>query len=171
MPVKHAGVETVKADLSPNKVIVTGTMDAEKLRENQEEGVQSVNLDGSKDLVTVKGRMDVKEMVSYLNEKLKRNIKVVPPEKEEEKKEKVDGVEKKEKDGGSEKKEKHVATEAKVERLIKWSSCALSHLRRSGSWNSVSDYDNSTAKFNLKLGKSKPHVVELKFSSVVEDDQ
>jgi len=33
MPMKHAGVETVKADLSSNKVTVTGKMDAEKLRE------------------------------------------------------------------------------------------------------------------------------------------
>ncbi|RDX92689.1 Heavy metal-associated isoprenylated plant protein 6 [Mucuna pruriens] len=165
------GVESVKADLSANKVTVTGKMDAEKLRdklaertkkkvelvspppkkdaapaekpaeekkpeEKKEEkkptestvvlkiklhcdgciakirriilrfkGVQSVNLDASKDLVTVKGTMDVKEMVPYLNEKLKRNVEVVPPKKEEDKKEK-EGGEKKEKDGGGEKKEK-----------------------------------------------------------------
>ncbi|XP_047156321.1 heavy metal-associated isoprenylated plant protein 6-like [Vigna umbellata] len=186
------GVETVKADLSANKVTVTGKMDAEKLREKLAErtkkkvefvtpppkkeaaekppekkaeekkpeekkpeekpkdttvvlkiklhcdgciakirriilrfkGVQSVSLDGSKDLVTVKGTMDVKEMVPYLNEKLKRNVEVVPPKKEEEKKEKADGGEKKEKadggekkekDGGGEKKEKDAAAEAKAE--------------------------------------------------------
>ncbi|KAK7355533.1 hypothetical protein VNO80_14791 [Phaseolus coccineus] len=174
------GVETVKADLSANKVTVTGKIDAEKLREKLAErtkkkvefvtpppkkeaaaekppekkaeekkpeekkpeekkpeekpkeitvvlkiklhcdgciakirriisrfkGVGSVSLDGSKDLVTVKGTMDVKEMVPYLNEKLKRAVEVVPPKKEEEKKEKDGGGEKKEKDGGGEKKEK-----------------------------------------------------------------
>ncbi|KAL5136963.1 Heavy metal-associated isoprenylated plant protein 6 [Glycine soja] len=182
------GVETVKADLSSNKVTVTGKLDAEKLRdkiaertkkkvdiisappkkeaaatENPPEkkveekkpeekkpeekskesmvvlkiklhcdgciakirriimrfkGVQSVSLDGSKDLVTVKGTMDVKEMVSYLNEKLKRNVEVVPPpKKDDDKKEKEgDGGEKKEKekDGGGEKKEKDVAAAAEV---------------------------------------------------------
>ncbi|CAJ1968568.1 unnamed protein product [Sphenostylis stenocarpa] len=179
------GVETVKADLSTNKVTVTGKMDAEKLREKLAErtkkkvefvtpppkkeaaaekppekkaeekkpeekkpeekpkestvvlkiklhcdgciakirriiqkfkGVTSVTLDGSKDLVTVKGTMDVKEMVPYLNEKLKRNVEVVPPKKEEEKKEKDGGGEKKEKEGGGgEKKEKDGAAEAKAE--------------------------------------------------------
>ncbi|KAL2323237.1 hypothetical protein Fmac_027616 [Flemingia macrophylla] len=67
-------------------------------------GVESVNLDGSKDLVTAKGTMDVKEMVPYLNEKLKRSVEVVQPKKEDDKKEK-EGGEKKEKEGG-EKKEK-----------------------------------------------------------------
>lgn len=72
-----------------------------------------MSLDGSKDLVTVKGTMDVKEMVPYLNEKLKRNVEVVPPKKDDDKKEKggdekkeKEGGEKKEKDGGGEKKEK-----------------------------------------------------------------
>ena len=51
-----------------------------------------MSLDGSKDLVTVKGTMDVKEMVSYLNEKLKRNVEVVPPPKKDD--------DKKEKEGG-----------------------------------------------------------------------
>jgi len=74
--------------------------------------------------------MDVKEMVPYLNQKLKRAVEVVPPKKEEEKKEKEGGGEKgekKEKDGGGEKgekkekgdggekKEKEVAAEAKAE--------------------------------------------------------
>ncbi|MED6207946.1 hypothetical protein PIB30_040372 [Stylosanthes scabra] len=75
-------------------------------------GVDSVNIDGGKDLVTVKGTMDVKELVSYLNDKLKRNVDVVAPKKEEEKKEKEgSGGEKKEskeaagdkKDGGDKK--------------------------------------------------------------------
>ncbi|KAL2345079.1 hypothetical protein Fmac_006364 [Flemingia macrophylla] len=51
--------------------------------------------------------MDVKEMVPYLNEKLKRNVEVVPPKKEENKKEKEkenkgdgDDNKKKEKGGG-----------------------------------------------------------------------
>ncbi|BAT84270.1 hypothetical protein VIGAN_04159100 [Vigna angularis var. angularis] len=112
--------------------------------------------------------MDVKEMVSYLNEKLKRNIKVVPPEKEEEKKEKVDGVEKKEKDGGSEKKEKHVATEAKVERLIKWSSCALSHLRRSGTKVvSIENYFLSHTFFYIAKGRKDSSEQKRKVKSLL----
>ena len=41
-----------------------------------------MNIEGGKDLVSVKGTMDVKEIVPYLNEKLKRNVEVVPPKKE-----------------------------------------------------------------------------------------
>lgn len=164
------GVENVKADLSANKVTVTGKIDAEKLREKLAErtkkkvelvspppkkdaekppekkpeekkpeenkpkestvvlkiklhcdgciakirriilrfkGVETVSLDGSKDLVTVKGTMDVKEMVPYLNEKLKRSVEVVPAKKDDDKKEKEGGGgEKKEKAEGGEKKEK-----------------------------------------------------------------
>ncbi|XP_027363298.1 heavy metal-associated isoprenylated plant protein 6-like isoform X2 [Abrus precatorius] len=158
--VRHfEGVETVKADLSANKVTVTGKMDAVKLRDKLAEktkknadekkpvedkpkestvvlkirlhcdgciakirriiqrfkGVESVNVDGSKDLVTVKGTMDVKELVPYLNEKLKRNVEVVPPKKDDEKKEKDGGGDKKEKDGGGDKKEKEEGGEKKEE--------------------------------------------------------
>ncbi|KAG4976960.1 hypothetical protein JHK86_036434 [Glycine max] len=195
------GVETVKADLSSNKVTVTGKMDAEKLRDKIAErtkkkvdiisappkkeaavaekppekkaedkkpeekkpeekpkestvvlkiklhcdgciakirriilrfkGVQLVSLDGSKDLVTVKGTMDVKEMLPYLNEKLKRNVEVVPPpKKDDDKKEKEGGGggggekkegggEKKEKEGDGEKKEKDGAAAAAAEVINK----------------------------------------------------
>jgi hypothetical protein len=65
-----------------------------------------VNFDGDKDLVTVKGTMEPKDLIEYLKEKLKRNVDMVPPKKEEAKKEKDGGGEKKEKDGGGEKKEK-----------------------------------------------------------------
>ena len=41
-----------------------------------------MNIEGGKDLVSVKGTMDVKEIVPYLNDKLKRNVEVVPPKKE-----------------------------------------------------------------------------------------
>lgn len=68
--------------------------------------------DAAKDLVTVTGTMDVKDLVPYLKEKLKRNVEVVPPKKEEggEKKDKQGGGDKKDgggekKDGGGEKKE------------------------------------------------------------------
>ncbi|XP_045818930.1 heavy metal-associated isoprenylated plant protein 6-like [Trifolium pratense] len=69
-------------------------------------GVETVKFDGDKDLVTVKGTMEPKDLIEYLKEKLKRNVDMVPPKKEEEKKEKEGGGEKKEKDGGGEKKEK-----------------------------------------------------------------
>ncbi|MED6121470.1 hypothetical protein PIB30_030438 [Stylosanthes scabra] len=61
-------------------------------------GVESVNIEEGKDLVTVKGIMDVKEMVPFLNEKLKRNVEVlVPPKKQEDKKDKEGGGGEKEK--------------------------------------------------------------------------
>jgi len=91
-----------------------------------------VSLDGSKDLVTVKGTMDVKEMLPYLNEKLKRNVEVVPPpKKDDDKKEKEGGGgggggekkegggEKKEKEGDGEKKEKDGAAAAAAEVINK----------------------------------------------------
>ncbi|MCI32653.1 hypothetical protein A2U01_0053867, partial [Trifolium medium] len=61
--------------------------------------------------------MEPKDLIEYLKEKLKRNVDMVPPKKEEEKKEKDGGGEKKEKDGGGEKKEKKVdgGDQAKVE--------------------------------------------------------
>ncbi|KAK8561931.1 hypothetical protein V6N13_148930 [Hibiscus sabdariffa] len=46
-------------------------------------GVQSVDVDGAKDLVTVKGTMDVKDLVPYLKQKLRRNVDVVPPKKDD----------------------------------------------------------------------------------------
>ncbi|XP_059667598.1 heavy metal-associated isoprenylated plant protein 3-like [Cornus florida] len=74
------------------------------------EEVDSVTIDDQKDLVTVKGTMDAKELASYLREKLKRNVEVVPPKKEGgggEKKE-GSGGDKKEKGGGGDKKEGEV---------------------------------------------------------------
>ncbi|XP_039042053.1 heavy metal-associated isoprenylated plant protein 6-like isoform X2 [Hibiscus syriacus] len=67
-------------------------------------GVESVNVDGAKDLVTVKGTMDVKDLVPYLKNKLKRNVEVVPPKKDDDGEKKKDGGEKK--DAGSDTKEK-----------------------------------------------------------------
>ncbi|PPD87123.1 hypothetical protein GOBAR_DD15936 [Gossypium barbadense] len=66
-------------------------------------GVQSVDVDGAKDLVTVKGTMDVEDLVPYLREKLRRNVEVVPPKKEDAG-EKKDGGEKN--DAGGDNKEK-----------------------------------------------------------------
>ncbi|KAL8036234.1 hypothetical protein ABFX02_12G145800 [Erythranthe guttata] len=63
------------------------------------EGVNSVATDLEKDLVTVIGTMDVKELTTYLKEKLKRGVEIVPPPK------KVDnnGGEKTKEDGGGDK--------------------------------------------------------------------
>ncbi|CAL5194064.1 unnamed protein product [Lathyrus oleraceus] len=77
-------------------------------------GVESVNIDGGKDLVTIKGTIDAKEIVPYLTEKLKRDVEVIQPKKEEDNKknkEKDGGKEKKEEDGG----EKKEGGKAKVE--------------------------------------------------------
>ncbi|MFS8005138.1 putative heavy metal-associated domain, HMA, heavy metal-associated domain superfamily [Helianthus anomalus] len=49
------------------------------------DGVESVKPDGNKNLVTVKGKMNMKELVPYLKDKLKRNVDVVPPKKEDDK--------------------------------------------------------------------------------------
>ncbi|CAN1353483.1 Heavy metal-associated isoprenylated plant protein 6 [Linum perenne] len=77
-------------------------------------GVVSVAVDAAKDLVTVKGTMDVKELTSYLKEKLKRNVDVVPPpaaaKKDDDKKPAAGGGgDKKEKEKGKEEKGKEAA--------------------------------------------------------------
>ncbi|KAL9272376.1 Heavy metal-associated isoprenylated plant protein 6-like protein [Drosera capensis] len=41
------------------------------------EGVQDVSVDSQKDLITVKGAMNVKELLQYLNMKLKRTVEIV----------------------------------------------------------------------------------------------
>ncbi|XP_039013412.1 heavy metal-associated isoprenylated plant protein 6-like isoform X1 [Hibiscus syriacus] len=74
------------------------------------DGVQSVNVDGAKDLATVKGTMDVKDLVPYLQQKLRRNVDVVPPKKDDAGEKKDAGGDKKEEvkevaEGGGEKKE------------------------------------------------------------------
>ncbi|XP_022767297.1 heavy metal-associated isoprenylated plant protein 6 [Durio zibethinus] len=72
------------------------------------DGVQSVDVDGAKDLVTVKGTMDVKDLVPYLKEKLKQNVDVVPPKKDDAA-EKKDGGEKKDSGGDNKEKGKEAA--------------------------------------------------------------
>ncbi|XP_039068320.1 heavy metal-associated isoprenylated plant protein 6-like [Hibiscus syriacus] len=83
------------------------------------DGVQSVDVDGAKDLVTVKGTMDVKDLVPYLKQKLRRNVEVVPPKKDDTGEKKDDAGEKKEggekKEDGGEKKEGDGGGEAKME--------------------------------------------------------
>ncbi|ONK57066.1 uncharacterized protein A4U43_C10F16260 [Asparagus officinalis] len=74
-------------------------------------GVETVNIDSQKDLVTVKGAMDPNALPSYLKDKLKRAVEIVPQKKEPaggggDKKEKSgDGGDKKDK-GGDDKKAK-----------------------------------------------------------------
>ncbi|KAL4346715.1 hypothetical protein GQ457_17G010640 [Hibiscus cannabinus] len=77
------------------------------------DGVQSVDVDGAKDLVTVKGTMEVKDLVPYLKQKLRRNVDVVPPKKDDAGEKKESGADNKEKAkevavGGGEKKEDEV---------------------------------------------------------------
>ncbi|KAF2538514.1 hypothetical protein F2Q70_00006793 [Brassica cretica] len=82
-------------------------------------GVSTVAIDSAKDLVIVNGIIDVKQLLPYLNEKLKRKVEVVPSKTEEgatgaagsekdkgagEKKDNKDVGEKKE-SGGEQKKE------------------------------------------------------------------
>ncbi|XP_074312036.1 heavy metal-associated isoprenylated plant protein 3-like [Silene latifolia] len=47
------------------------------------EGVQDVNVDLQKDLITVKGTMNLKELLPYLNIKLKRIVELAPSKKED----------------------------------------------------------------------------------------
>ncbi|KAM7526155.1 hypothetical protein LguiA_016057 [Lonicera macranthoides] len=72
-------------------------------------GVEKVTPDLGKDVVTVTGRMDAKELASYLKEKLRRSVEVIPAAKKDDKggeKKEKEGGDKKDKDGGGEKKEK-----------------------------------------------------------------
>ncbi|WOH00882.1 hypothetical protein DCAR_0520258 [Daucus carota subsp. sativus] len=67
------------------------------------DGVDNVMVDSKNDLVTVKGTMNVKELVPYLQEKLKRSVEIVPAKKEGGGDKKEGGGDKK--DGGGDKKE------------------------------------------------------------------
>ncbi|KAI3822524.1 hypothetical protein L1987_10115 [Smallanthus sonchifolius] len=49
------------------------------------DGVESVKPDANKNLVTVKGTMSMKELIPYLKDKLKRNVDIVHPKKEDDK--------------------------------------------------------------------------------------
>ncbi|XP_019444315.1 PREDICTED: heavy metal-associated isoprenylated plant protein 6-like isoform X2 [Lupinus angustifolius] len=69
-------------------------------------GAESVDIDGGKDLITVEGTMDVKELVSYLNQKLKRNVEVVPPKKDKDKDKESEKKEEKKKNKNKESGEK-----------------------------------------------------------------
>ncbi|XP_052174461.1 heavy metal-associated isoprenylated plant protein 3-like [Diospyros lotus] len=74
-------------------------------------GVTSATIDGQKDLVTVTGTMAVKDLATFLKEKLKRGVEIVQPKKE------AGGGGKTEKEGGADKKDKEAANagEKKVE--------------------------------------------------------
>ncbi|CAF2362259.1 unnamed protein product [Brassica napus] len=48
------------------------------------DGVSTVAIDSAKDLVIVNGIIDVKQLLPYLNEKLKRKVEVLPAKKEDE---------------------------------------------------------------------------------------
>ncbi|KAF5737530.1 putative Heavy metal transport/detoxification superfamily protein [Tripterygium wilfordii] len=78
------------------------------------QGVDSVSVDNSKDLVTVKGTMDVNALVSYLKEKLKRPVEVVPAKKDDGAAEKKD----KEAAGGDKKVKEVVGDEKKVKEVV-----------------------------------------------------
>ncbi|KAM0053425.1 putative heavy metal-associated isoprenylated plant protein/5/6 [Helianthus debilis subsp. tardiflorus] len=72
-------------------------------------GVESAIPDASKDLVLVKGTMNVNELVPYLKEKLKRDVQMVLPKKDEKKEEKKDEKKEEKKEAkadGGDKKEK-----------------------------------------------------------------
>ncbi|KAL9268677.1 Heavy metal-associated isoprenylated plant protein 6-like protein [Drosera capensis] len=104
------------------------------------EGVQDVSVDLQKDVIIVKGTMNMKELLPYLNTKLKRTVEIAPPPKKDggapagdkkphegggnkkegggNKKEgdgdkKEGGGEKKDKEGGGEKKDKEGGGEKK----------------------------------------------------------
>lgn len=48
------------------------------------QGVQEVNVDLQKDTITIKGTMDVKELLPFLNAKLKRPVELAPAPKKDE---------------------------------------------------------------------------------------
>ncbi|KAL0316208.1 UNVERIFIED_CONTAM: Heavy metal-associated isoprenylated plant protein 3 [Sesamum radiatum] len=75
-------------------------------------GAQTVTTDLQKHLVTVIGTMDVNKLTTYLKEKLKRGVEIIPPKKDDNaSNQSVKGGDEKEKggsggDGGEEKKDK-----------------------------------------------------------------
>ncbi|KAL8504450.1 hypothetical protein ACS0TY_015860 [Phlomoides rotata] len=69
------------------------------------EGVHSVTIDLHKDLIMVKGTMEVEKLVTYLREKLKRGVDILPPPKKDNA---AAGEKGKEVDGGDDKKEKGI---------------------------------------------------------------
>ncbi|KAK4386381.1 Heavy metal-associated isoprenylated plant protein 3 [Sesamum angolense] len=75
-------------------------------------GAQTVTTDLQKHLVTVIGTMDVNKLTTYLKEKLKRGVEIIPPKKDDNaSNQDVKGGDEKEKggsggDGGEEKKDK-----------------------------------------------------------------
>ncbi|XP_009616387.1 heavy metal-associated isoprenylated plant protein 3 [Nicotiana tabacum] len=69
-------------------------------------GVQEVTIESEKDLVTIKGIVDIKKLIPYLTDKLKQNVEVVTPKKDD------SGGEKKGKESGNDKKEKESAAAA-----------------------------------------------------------
>lgn len=77
------------------------------------DGVNAVTMDVGKDLVTVIGTMEPKEVLTYLQDKLKRSVEILPPPKKDDgagpdkKGKEGGGADKKEKEGGGgDKKEK-----------------------------------------------------------------
>ena len=69
-------------------------------------GVEEVNVDLQKDLITVKGTMNMKDLLPYLNVKLKRVVEIAPPKKDEGKPKEGGGDSKeKPKEGGQKPKE------------------------------------------------------------------
>lgn len=66
-----------------------------KIINKHADGVQEVNVDLQKDQITVKGTMDMKDLLPYLNTKLKRTVEIVPPPKKDD-----GGGDKKPKEGG-----------------------------------------------------------------------
>ncbi|KAG6386296.1 hypothetical protein SASPL_155191 [Salvia splendens] len=94
---KKAGeVKKAEGDISkPKKVVVsTVTMKtklhcdgcAHKIKRiiiKNFEGVDSITTDLQKDLIIVIGTMDVNNLVTYLKEKLKRGVEIVPPKKDD----------------------------------------------------------------------------------------
>ncbi|XP_057549002.1 heavy metal-associated isoprenylated plant protein 3 [Amaranthus tricolor] len=70
------------------------------------DGVEEVNVDLQKDLITVKGTMNMKDLLPYLNVKLKRVVEIAPPKKDEGKPKEGGGDSKeKPKEGGQKPKE------------------------------------------------------------------
>ncbi|KAL7133464.1 hypothetical protein ABFS83_12G142900 [Erythranthe nasuta] len=83
------------------------------------EGVNSVATDLEKDLVTVIGTMDVKELTTYLKEKLKRGVEIVPPPKKVDNNNNNNGGEKTKEDGGGGDKVKESAVAGGGEKIEK----------------------------------------------------
>ncbi|KAH6798816.1 hypothetical protein C2S51_035300 [Perilla frutescens var. frutescens] len=125
------------------------------------DGVDSVTTDLQKDLITVLGKMDVNDLITYLREKLKRGVEIVPPKKdaagEKKAKEGTAEVEKEKVNvgGGEEKKGKESQKKEEIESKPGGggeTKVELSKMEHHSSYNPQTHYATPMVMYNQSYG-------------------